>query len=282
MSGGDWWSEAALTALGLPHGTAARLLGEGQLSTAVLVEPNLVVRFPKHALGVEHLARERTVVGLVADRVDVALPLPGPANLALPPPRAYTTHKLVPGTVLDSVLVASLTGDELDDFLAQLTLFLERLRSVTEDATAAGIPVLSLTGLATVLGDEVAALLAPRMSRDQTLRAAAELDRLARVSDGEPVLCHGDLGGALVWDSEAGGLGVIDWGAAVVSDPVQDLASLAALSPEVAAVVGDRVPHLRHRAEDALAVRATFALQEVLYAARQQDWQHVARVLREY
>jgi aminoglycoside phosphotransferase (APT) family kinase protein len=108
------------------------------------------------------------------------------------------------------------------------------------------------------------------------LRAFASLDRHDRS------LCHGDIGGNLVWDPGNQRLGVIDFGGACISDPVLDLASLLALDESLAAAVAAQVPHLGGRVKDAQAIRATFALQDALYGAAQGDWPHVEQVLGSY
>ena len=225
---------------------------------------------------------ERRLIAVLAGTLDVGLPVPAAADLSPPLDRCFAAHKLVAGTVVDESLLASLPAGEVDDLLTQLGHFLDQLSRATAAATAAGVPHRSLAELAAEWQDQVSELLGPRLERRAVLRATSELEALARVDCGARVLCHTDLGGNLVWDRAGGRLGVIDWGAAQVSDPVLDLASLAALDEGVAVAVGERVAHLRHRHVDALAVRETFRLQEALYAARQEEWGQVDQVLKGY
>jgi hypothetical protein len=73
-------------------------LGEGQFCVAVLVETDIVVRFPRHALGIEHLLHERKVVEILGGRLDVVVPAPLAAELDNPPGQAFAATGWCPET----------------------------------------------------------------------------------------------------------------------------------------------------------------------------------------
>ena len=276
------WTDAAKVALASPAGAQARLLGEGQFCVAVLVEPEVVVRFPRHALGIEHLLHERMVVEILGGRLDVAVPAPLAAELDNPPGQAFASHRLVPGDLVTREILGDLSRGDTDQLHDQVASLLLGLKAATSAARSAGVHTESLGEIAATMAADVDALLRDRMSPSQSARAAAELRAVAGVDRHDRSLCHADLGGNLVWDSGGRRLGVIDFGGASVSDPVLDLASLLALDESLAVAVAARVPHVAGRLDDAQTVRATFALQDALYGAHQGDWRHVDDVLASY
>lgn len=276
------WTHAAKVALALPAEARARVLGEGQFCVAVLVESDVVVRFPRHALGIEHLLHERKVVEILGGRLDVVVPAPLAAELDNPPGQAFASHRLVPGDLVTRDILNDLGRGDTDQLQQQVASVLVGLKAATSAATSAGVRTASLGEIAASMAADVDALLRDRMSPLQFARAAAELRAFARVDRHDRLLCHADLGGNLVWDPGDRRLGVIDFGGACVSDPVLDLASLSALDESLAAAVAAQVPHITGRVDDAQVVRATFALQDALYGAHQGDWRHVDEVLCSY
>ncbi|MGI8810409.1 MAG: phosphotransferase family protein [Acidimicrobiales bacterium] len=264
---------------GVPADAPTRVLGEGQFCIAVLVEPDIVVRFPRHALGIEHLVHERRVVEVLGSHLDVAVPAPLAAELDNPPGRAFASHRLVPGDLVTRDFLDDLGRGDTDQLHDQVASLLLGLKAATSAATGVGVRTESLGEIAAFMAADVDALLRDRMSPVQFARATVELRAFAGVDRHDRSLCHADLGGNLVWDPCGQRLGVIDFGGACVSDPVLDLASLSALDESLAAAVAAQVPHLVGRVDDAQAVRSTFALQDALYGALQRDWRHVHDVL---
>ena len=262
----------------------AVLLSSGQLSTAVLVPPDSVVRFPRHELGVGHLRTERAVVGHLADHLSavVELPLPRGADLDAPPGAAFAVHRFVRGDVVDRDLVEGLDVAGFASLVDALSAFLAAL-STAPVADALPVPHTSVRAIAEGLRAELHELLANRLTLRGRTRAERELDAMAGVDEGaRRAWCHGDLGGNLIWEAASRRLGVIDWGTACVSDPVLDLASVLAASERLAAAVAERTPHLRDRLGAARAVQGTFVLQDLLYGARQGDDAYVADLASTY
>ncbi len=273
----EWVDRARQVAPSAGH---AELLGQGQLSVAVAVDEH-VVRFPRHQLGVEQIRTERGLVPQLRAIDQVNLPTPEHADLTLPIGQAFAVHRLVPGQILTPGLWDALPDNDRTRLIDQLSSFLTGLAAIGPGDT--GVPTRPLSELAQQMADDVARLLAPRMSSVARRRATRELTDLAGIERSEPAtVCHTDLGGNLVWDAVQHTLGVIDFGGAVMSDPVLDLASLTVLGAAVAARVADRTPHLAGRLDDAQVIRRTFALQDALLSAKQERWPDVAAVLDTY
>ncbi|HTJ32994.1 MAG TPA: aminoglycoside phosphotransferase family protein [Dactylosporangium sp.] len=116
----------------------------------------------------------------------------------------------------------------------------------------------------------------PLMSAPGRRRARQELDAvLAHPAPVTPVLVHGDLGGGnLLWDPgpPLRLTGVIDWDGLFLGNPANDVASIAAtygwtIADQAARTAGYGSEVLRQ----ARQIRATFALQQALPAARSGD-----------
>lgn len=129
---------------------------------------------------------------------------------------------------------------------------------------------------------EASRWLRPRMNDEQWRRLETELKTLASLSTDRTGLCHTDIGGNILYDEETESVAFIDFGSAIVADPVLDVASLSVLGPRFVANCADRYGLVGERLEDARIVRATFHLQDALYGARQDDWDYVDAILSSY
>jgi hypothetical protein len=102
------------------------------------------------------------------------------------------------------------------------------------------------------------------------------------VVDIEGALFHiGSVVGGL-YDDFTDAISFIDFGSAMITDPVLDVASLSLLGPELNAQLAGEYPILAACADDAAVVAATFHLQDALYGARQGDWSYVRDLLLGY
>ena len=85
-----------------------------------------------------------------------------------------------------------------------------------------------------------------------------------------------------MFDDRTESVGVIDFAGCVVTHPAFDLASLSMLGDAVVAACTTTHPDLRRAMDHADAVRGTFALQDALNGARQEDWAYVDEILSGY
>lgn len=126
------------------------------------------------------------------------------------------------------------------------------------------------------------------MSATGRLRAERELTALDGLPDLTRAVVHGDLGAENVlweWDHGLPRLaGVLDWDDVTISDPAEDLAAIGAsyghsLLEQVIALGGWSDSGLATRIA---AIRGTFALQQALYALRDDDEEELADGLAAY
>ncbi|MFC4054154.1 phosphotransferase family protein [Actinomadura syzygii] len=126
------------------------------------------------------------------------------------------------------------------------------------------------------------------MSDSGRLRAERELTALDGLSHVNRAVVHGDLGAENVLWEWTNGLprlsGVLDWDDVTIGDPAEDLAAIGAgHGPELL----ERVLALGDWPNDGLlnriaAIRGTFALQQAVYALRDDDEEELADGLADY
>ncbi|MGA4843778.1 viomycin phosphotransferase [Streptomyces sp. G45] len=134
----------------------------------------------------------------------------------------------------------------------------------------------------------VRAELFPLMSDGGRRRAERELAALDGLPPHASAVVHGDLGGEnVLWETVAGLprlSGVVDWDEVGIGDPAEDLAAIGASHGDR---LLDRVRVLGGLTGDDMstrvaAIRATFALQQALSAARDGDEEELADGLSGY
>ena len=248
----------------------------------MLVGDDLVVRFPRHRLGVERLQFEVELLRRVRPHLTVAVPEVVEVELDRSAGPPYVAHRLLPGVVLDADVVASLPPSQRDAASEQVARFLSEFHALTDLSRSIPTPEWPLAKFASQLKEEVDRLLASRMSPEANARAHRELEAMANLDCHEEALCHTDIGGAIVFDEATETVGIIDFGSSFISDPVLDVASLSVLGDDFLTAVPARNPSLAERIEPSRIVRETFALQDALYGARQDDWEYVDDVLSSY
>ena len=256
------------------------VLGEGQLTIALSVD-GFVLRFPRSDFARGELRRELAVLEVLRKHVSVALPALEAVELNRDIGHAFVAHRLLPGETLTPAAVESLGPEATAHVVEQVTSFLRELHAVPL-AQLPMVPVRSIAEFADALSEEVRELLGSRLTVSARQRAEDELAQMGKVPTDLLVPCASDIGGNIVYDPESQAVSFIDFGDTIGSDPVLDVASLAALDEGLASACGRVYRVLGDRLEHARAVRATFALQDALYGARQGDWGYVDAILRRY
>jgi aminoglycoside 2''-phosphotransferase len=191
----------------------------------------------------------------------------------------FVAHRALRGELLDRAALTALTPAGRSAVAEQVAAFLEAMHGWTGDGLRS-VPVQLLSELGETLLAKAEELLFPRMSAAQQARAAAVLHELATSTSATTVRCHGDVGGNVLFDEDTGRVGIIDFGMTTMSDPAVDAASLrAGLGQALLDAVLERYPALVERPRAVDQVQATFALQDALWSAQQEDWTAVDATL---
>lgn len=258
-------------------GHRVELEGAGQMSVAVRVDDELIVRVPRHEYGIGRLRFEVDLLRTIGHLVTVRIPEIVESELDLPPGQAFVAHRRIAGRLLDRSSVEALGQGEIDHIGRQVGRFLSELHAI-DLALVPGVPLSTPAVLASQLAAEVDERLSARLSRQQLDGLLVDLAGLHAIPDLPVVLAHSDLGGNIVVD-EAGNVGIIDFGSCSATHPAVDVASVSTLGGRFVHAVAAEYPLLGTLSVEADAVSRTFRLQDLLHGARQDDWAYVGAIL---
>jgi aminoglycoside 2''-phosphotransferase len=262
----------------------------GQNSDVVVLDGQIVFRFPKYDHVLDWLRTETAILEEIQGRVP--LPVPNPLWTALDRPvgQAFVGYRLIPGEPLWRDTFRAITDRPTVKRIAhQVASFLQALHSLPVDE-AIGVP-LPLQDTAKQVADiyrRIRLKLFDRMRPDARAWAAAHwetfLDDPANWGY-RPVLKHGDFGPSnILFDSPTRRVtGIIDFGNSSLGDPAYDFAGLLS---------GYGVEFIGHCADVYPAVttflgrihfyRGTFALLEALFGIENGDASALAAGLRQH
>ena len=256
-----------------------RPIEAGQYNDVLLVDGELIFRFPRFAEGVRTLATETAILrGL---RGAITLPIPDPIYRSLDSGivgQAFTGYRLIPGEPLWLDTFRAIDDEAtLDRLAGQLATFLRELHGVpVEGAIACELPVPDHRAHWSDLYARIRAKLFPHMSPAARERVGEHFE--AVLDDWEsfafkPVLVHGDFGtGNILFDARAGAIaGVVDFGSAHLDDPALDVAALASYGEPFLRRAAVAYPAIEATLDRTRFYRGTFALQEALYGVEHGD-----------
>lgn len=200
---------------------------EGMVNDVVILDNQIVCRFPKHDWATEMLQHEAKVLDLVRDYVDVRVPKFEVLEADV------ATYQFIKGTPLTRLMLFSLPARERQRMMVELGAFLKQLHTIPLGEAEAKNISASDTNRGTKdwesLYLEVETLLFPYLMRHQ--KTAIEV-HFSPILTGElemsykPTLMNGDLGPYhVLFDTKAITLaGIIDFGTAGIGDPATDFA----------------------------------------------------------
>lgn len=200
---------------------------EGMVNDVVVINGEIVFRFPKTAWGQRSLAAEVALLEVIRDRVPVPVPHPVVHD------ETMASYRMIQGEPLTRESVFRMTANDRAAVLGQFGTFLNELHM---------IPAAALAGVATSdavrtrdetlsFYDQVQEVIFPLLYQHQR---QAVRDLFAPVISGQlelhvdPVLIHGDLAPYhILLDPAAPAIaGVIDFGTAGLGDPATEIATL--------------------------------------------------------
>lgn len=263
-----------------------RLNDDGQYNDILIVNDDLIFRFPRHDEGIEKLEKEVALLHRI--RSFLTLPIPEPIYHSFTPRtvgQAFAGYRMLPGEPLWHETVAAITNPAIVQRLAtQLTTFLRDLHTIPTDTVADVLPATDWRQLWADLGEEIRAMLFPHLPSTMHARIAAQF--AAFLDDPGnfafmPTIIHGDFGtGNLLWDARAGVMSaVIDFGSATLGDPANDVAALLTYGEPFVRQGLATYPAMEQMLPRARFYLSTFALQEALYGIEHDDLDAVERGL---
>lgn len=262
---------------------------DGQFNDVLIVNDELVFRFPRTPHVARTLRAETSILGAIRGRT--SLPVPDPIYTGADQDTgelAFMGYPMIPGEPLRRETLAAITdGATLDRLAAQLARFLRELHSVPLAALGPGIPAADGQEYWTAMYAGFRDRLFPYMrpdAREQVTRRFDSFLREARNFDYRPALRHGDFGaGNILYDPRTQSItGVIDFSSAAVGDPAVDAAAISTAGQSFLERFYPFYPELRSMSRRMQFYKGTYALQQALYALRDGDRESFQDGIKEY
>jgi len=266
---------------------------EGQNNDILVVNDDIIFRFPKFEEGVKRLEIETAILtGIQCYLTAVCVPNPIYVSLANTVGQAFMGYRMIRGELATADDFAAFKQHDIHQSVAgQLATFLKELHGVPiTEAISINLPIcdthLEWSGTYARIRDR----LFPHMRRDAQESTAEHFETFLK--DGrnfayEPVMRHGDIGpGNIVVDKESWIVyGVIDFGCAGLGDPAVDVAWIQHRSG-----VGESFlkkfyaayPEIETTLERAQFYAGTFALREALFGIENNDAEALRRGIATY
>lgn len=202
---------------------------DGLVNDVIIVNHQLVCRFPKTDWGIEVLEHEAKILKVVSDRVELKVPHYEHKE------DDFVSYRLIEGDPLSRNTLLRLTPIERERVLTQLAIFHQQLHDIAGDVLVeAGILTSGAVRNREVwleFYQQLEYLVFPHLMRHQRTWIK---EHFAPVLKNEldfnykPVLIHGDLGVYhILFNSTKMSIeGIIDFGTAGLGDPATDIAVL--------------------------------------------------------
>jgi aminoglycoside 2''-phosphotransferase len=252
--------------------------GEGQYNDILIVNDQIIFRFPKYAAGIQTLRKELRILRRLQGRTP--LPVPNPiyhSGDEQRPGKVFMGYQMLPGEPLWRDTLLSIQDEAiLQRLAAQLAGFLKQLHALPVDDFRSDLPVQDSLAEFTGMYAEIRARLFDHMRPEASEQVARQFEDYLgtpRLHAHPLVVQHGDFGGSnILFDRGSQTIsGVIDFGFARLGDPAQDIAAVSTLGDAFLARFTRTYPEIEAMLERARFYKSTFALSEALHGVTSAD-----------
>lgn len=212
---------------------SATLNDTGQNSDAVIVNGEMIFRFPKYAHVIEQLKTETAILTGIQGRVPLNIPRPEFVHLDdQAVGEAFTGYRMIPGEPLWRDTFRAIDDEgTVDALAAQLAGFLRALHGTPVSEIPCDLPVRDTYHDCADLYGRMRAKLFETMRPDARAWAADHFEKFLHDERNfmyQPVLKHGDFGPSnILFDHQTQRIaGIIDFGSSCLGDPAYDFAGL--------------------------------------------------------
>ena len=248
---------------------------DGELNDILLVNDELVFRFPRHAGSIPDALREMELLPRLEPYL--ALPIPRPvykSGSQAKPGQVFMGYRFLNGQPLTASVLKGLPGPALQQMAGQLTQFLTALHHLEPESLGLDLPRLNMPDWVRTFFTEIQQHLFFYM-RDDACKAVSEnIEGYFAQVDLQQYQCslvHGDFGGSNILIDGDRISGVLDFTGMCISDPALDIASVSTYGEAFFNLICQSYPVDDSLARRARFYRSLFALEEALYGWKNGD-----------
>lgn len=248
---------------------------EGQYNNILIVNEEIVFRFPRYKEGVLIIRDEVNILSRIQG--ETTLPIPNPTYTRIDedePGKVFMGYRMIPGEPLWRDTFQHIQDElVLERFADQLARFLRELHGIPVDQLGSGIPTHDSVAEMKRLYQEIQKHLFSFMrpdARESVVRYFDKYINTPGIHKYPITLHHGDFGGSnILFDRETLVItGVIDFGFAGLGDPAQDIAAVSTFGESFLTWLYRTYPEIESMLERARFYRGTFALCEALHGIK--------------
>lgn len=252
----------------------------GQNNDVLIVNGELVFRFPKYEAGIREIAKEVQILSEVKKHVSLSIPVPVYQSFASAQVgHVFVGYRMIPGVPLWKPIYQSIVDAKSKRQLAaRLGTFLRELHSVPIDERI-GYTQPRQSGFSgwADMYERIRNKLFPYMNPESQRHVSNHFERFLGERSNEritPVLIHGDFGTSnIIFDPDKQTIaGIIDFGGSCLDDPAVDFAALlSSYGLSFVQTAGEAYPNFEAILPRIRFYAGTFALQEALFGLEHDD-----------
>ncbi|MGG2015492.1 phosphotransferase family protein [Bacillus sp. S10(2024)] len=263
----------------------------GQNNDVLIVNENIVFRFPKYKEGIAKLIAETKLLEKIQSYVSLPIPCPSYQHFqSMEPGKVFSGYNKINGEPFWNTTFFQLSEEEQSTSTAQLVNFLKELHSIP-------VPEISsiLKGDIADIYSEIESLYFQLKEKlfsymKESARKDVSQSFEAYLSDNshftfQPCLIHGDFGMTnILYDGEKNRIsGIIDFGGASIGDPAYDFAGLlSSYGSHFLERFSSLYPNFDQVMDRMNFYKSTFALQEALFGLRNNDRKAFEKGIKDY
>ncbi len=248
---------------------------DGQVNEVLLVNEQLLFRFPRSDKVAAIFATEVALLARIQPALSLPIPQPVFQNFDIEGgKRIFMGYRLLPGKPLWRATIEAIHEEVvLDRLAAQLARFLQELHHISIHELGFTLPQQDRRDTWAQLYTDFRTYLFSYMRPDAQAAVTANFDQF--LNDPQqfaytPALRHGDFGpGNILYDAEAQTIsGIIDFDSLGLGDPALDAGAILSLGEDFFCRMCRTYPELASLRDRTTFFRSTYALQEALSGLR--------------
>lgn len=272
---------------GIDVRSARQLAHDGAFNDILIVNDDLVFRFPRSAENIPSFLREIQLLAKLQGYLPLSIPDPIYTSAATTRlGNVFMGYRLIPGEPLYPELMNSISNEATIQRLArQLADFLSILHQQTPSTLGLDLPMQDMPGWVGTFFTEVREHLFPFMRGEACLALTGHLDGYFKTPDLQrypPAIIHGDFGGSNILFDNDQISGILDFSSAGYGDPALDIAAVSTYGEPFFGTFCQLYAVSESLLNRAKFYRGLFALEEALYGWKNGNKEAFERGMEQY